>query len=234
LRAVAIGRKREAEPVTAITISREVGSGGMYIGRKAAQMLGYQLADKSVIEDVFSEYGLARFEKVYESAPGFWDNFDEMREGVVDFLNEVILGLAQHGDVVIVGRGGFAVLAPFSDVLHVRVQAPFESRVRWLMDKEGIADVEEARAFVRQSDRTRSGFVEFSYHVSWGSSAAFDVVVNTDKVDPDLAANWLVEAARQLEERREKTGPTTDTIEVDRIIAACVSGILARHSREER
>jgi cytidylate kinase len=211
-----------------ITISREVGSGGAYIGHRAAQMLGYKLADKRVIETVFSQYSLARFEKVYEKAPGFWDHFDEMREGVVNFLNSVILALARHRDIVIVGRGGFAVLAPYSDVLHVRVQAPFDSRVRRLMGEKGITDLEEARNLVRQSDKTRISFVEFSYHVNWDSNAAFDLVINTGKVDPDLAANWLVEATRQLEERKEKPGPTTATIEEDRIMAACIADVLSR------
>jgi cytidylate kinase len=216
-----------------ITISREVGSGGMYIGRRTAEMLGYRLADKSVIENVFSQYSFARFEKVYESVPGFWDHFDDMRQGVISFLNDVILALARHGNTVIVGRGGFVVLAPFSDVLHVRVQAPFESRVRRVMEEKGVVDVEEARALVRQSDRTRISFVEFSYGVRWDSNAAFDIVINTDKVDLDRAANWLVEAARQLEERKGKTGPTTETIEEDPIMAACVAEVLARHRREE-
>jgi cytidylate kinase len=217
-----------------VTISREVGSGGMYISRQAAEILGYRLADKAVIENVFKQYGFARFEKVYESVPGFWDQFDEMRKGVITFLDEVILALARQGDIVIVGRGGFAVLAPFGDVLHVRIRASFESRVRRLMAEKGMADEEEARAFVQQSDRTRISFVEGEYHVRWDSNAAFDVVINTDKVAPELAANWLVEAARQLEERRDKPGPTTDTIQEDRVMAACVVEVLDRYGQERR
>ena len=74
-----------------ITISREVGSEGSYVGRSVAEALGYHLVDRNVIEEVFKQYGLVRFRDVYDSAPGFWARFDEMRAQTVKLLNQVIL-----------------------------------------------------------------------------------------------------------------------------------------------
>ena len=37
--------------------------------------------------------------------------------------------MARHGNVVILGRSGYAILAGLADVLHVRLQAPLEDRI---------------------------------------------------------------------------------------------------------
>ena len=39
---------------------------------------------------------------------------------MVSVLNQVVQAVACHGDVVIRGRSGFAILGGFADVLHVR------------------------------------------------------------------------------------------------------------------
>ena len=77
---------------------------------------------------------------MYESVPGFWARFDDMRTTTIRFLKQAILALARHGEMVIVGRGAFAVLVDFADVLNVRVQAPFPIRVRRAMEKEKITE----------------------------------------------------------------------------------------------
>ena len=47
-----------------ITISRQVGSGGVSIGKKVADILGYHFIDKNTIAEVLREYGIVEFEKV--------------------------------------------------------------------------------------------------------------------------------------------------------------------------
>ena len=65
--------------MSVITISREFGSLGTLIAEKTARTMGYHLTDKSTIETIFKDYGLARFEEEYQSVPGFWDRFDTQR-----------------------------------------------------------------------------------------------------------------------------------------------------------
>lgn len=212
-----------------ITISREIYSEGSYIGEKVAEALGYHFVDKSTIEKVFAEHSIVQFKEVYESVPGFWARFDDMRTTTIRFLKQAILALARHGEMVIVGRGAFAVLGGFADVLNVRVQAPFPVRVRRAMEKEKITESDRAEALLKEGDGMREAFVKSFYDIRWEDAAAasaFDLVIDTGKVPPDLAVTWLVEALKVLKERKTHDQPTTDTIEISADLASTVSEVL--------
>lgn len=212
-----------------LTISREIYSEGSYIGEKVAEALGYHFVDKSTIEKVFLEHSIVQFREVYESVPGFWARFDDMRTTTIKFLKQVILALAHHGETVIVGRGAFAVLGGFADVLNVRVQAPFPIRVQRAMEKEKITDSNRAEAFLKEEDRMRDAFVKSFYNIRWEDAAAasaFDLVIDTGKLPPDLAVTWLIEALNVLKERKADDQPTTNRIEVDTALANAVSEVL--------
>ena len=213
--------------MSVITISMKVGSEGSHIAEKIAQTLGYHFADKTTIGKVLSQYGLVEFDKEYDSAPGFWARFDaqreERRKSMVDMLNRVILALAHHGDMVILGRGGFAVLGGFADVLNVRIQAPLPIRIKRVMEQQNITEPERAEAFVTENDRVRIAFVESWYGVRWDTASPFDLVIDTGKVPPELATTWLVEANRVAKERKGGDERTTGTIQVDPILASAVS-----------
>jgi cytidylate kinase len=212
-----------------ITISREIYSEGSYIGEKVAEALGYHFVDKSTIEKVFAEHSIVQFKEVYESVPGFWARFDDMRTTTIRFLKQAILALARHGEMVIVGRGAFAVLGGFADVLNVRVQAPFPVRVRRAMEKEKITESDRAEALLKEGDGMREAFVKSFYDIRWENAAAasaFDLVIDTGKVPPDLAITWLVEALKVLKQRKTHDQPTTDTIEISADLASTVSEVL--------
>ena len=212
-----------------ITISREIYSEGSYIGEKVAEALGYHFVDKSTIEKVFAEHSIVQFKEVYESVPGFWARFDDMRTTTIRFLKQAILALARHGEMVIVGRGAFAVLGGFADVLNVRVQAPFPVRVRRAMEKEKITESDRAEALLKEGDGMREAFVKSFYDIRWEDAAAasaFDLVIDTGKVPPDLAVTWLVEALKVLKQRETHDQPTTDAIEINADLASTVSEVL--------
>ena len=212
-----------------LTISREIYSEGRYIGEKVAEVLGYHFVDKSIIEKVFLEHSIVQFREVYESVPGFWARFDDMRTTTIKFLKQVILALAHHGETVIVGRGAFAVLGGFADVLNVRVQAPFPFRVQQVMEKEKIADSGRAEAFLKEEDMMRDAFIKSFYNIRWEDAAAasaFDLVIDTGKLPPDLAVTWLIEALNVLKERKADDQPTTNRIEIDTALANAVSEVL--------
>jgi cytidylate kinase len=215
--------------MSAITISREFGSEGDAIAQKVAQTLGYHFVDQKFIGTILGQYGYVEFDTEYKSLPTFWERFDAQREKqrdvMVTMLNRVILAVAHHGDVVILGRSGFEVLGNYANVLHVRLQAPFSIRVGRVMAQQEIP-FEEAEAVVKKNDKVRQAFVEEFYKVPWGSIHAFDLVINTGKVFPDLATTWIVEAANTFVNNMEIGKPTTASIEVDRMMAEAVSDVL--------
>jgi len=215
--------------MSVITISREFGSEGDAIAQQVAQTLSYHFVDQKFIGIILSQYGYVEFDKEYATLPTFWERFDAQREQqrdvMVNMLNRVIQAVAHHGNVVILGRSGFEVLGGFADVLHVRLQAPFSVRVGRVMAQQKIS-FEQAESVVKNSDKVRMAFVEEFYKVPWGAIHAFDLVINTGKISPDLAISWVTDIAKASMTSLEIDKPTTASIEVDRILADAVSDVL--------
>lgn len=209
-----------------ITISREYGSGGDNIAKNVAETLGYHYVDKEFIGALLSQYGLVEFDREYDHLPGFWEKFnaykEQRREQTVGMLNRVLQAVARHGNVVILGRSGFVVLASFANVMHVRIQAPFSVRVERVMAHHKFT-FERAEALVKERDRVRSAFVEEFYQVPWEAMLAFDLVINTSKISPTLATIWITDAAKAFKSRSETRKPLTGSIEVDPVLEGAVS-----------
>jgi cytidylate kinase len=215
------------EAMSVITISREFGSDGDAIAHRVAQRLDYHFVDKKFIGHVLGQYGYVEFDKEYETLPGFWERFNaqrgKQREVIVQMLNRVIEAVAQHGNVVILGRSGFEVLGRFADVLHVRVQAPLGVRIGRIMEKHNIS-FDQAEEMVKENDKVRLAFVEEFYKVPWKTVDVFDLVINTVKIPSELAVDWIVEAVQnRMLEYEISTAPVSSDIVVDHILAEAIS-----------
>lgn len=219
-----------------VTISREFGSLGSVVAEKTAQMLGYHLTDKSTIEEIFRDYGLPSLEGEYDSIPGFWDRFavekQNRRQTLFGMLNKVLCAIAQYGNAVIVGRGGFAVLAGLADVLNVRIQAPLMARIMRLVESPSVGDPGLAEQLVQKNDQLQKTFIKSVYGMEWDSSGAFDLVIDTGRITPDLAAGMIVQATNALPAKATSGARTTADLGVDKVLLAAVDDVLtATHPR---
>jgi cytidylate kinase len=209
-----------------ITISRELGSGGDIVAQQVAQNLGYHYVDKEFIGKVLSQYGVIEFDNEYDTLPTFWENFSaqkgDRREMMVNMLNRVIRALAHQGEVVILGRSGFAILGGFVDVLNVRIQAPFKLRVRRVMLKNSITAY-QAEDIVRQADQVRAAFIKSFYGLHWNQVNTFDLMIDTGKISPALAREWIVTAAQGLQGSEADDQPDVSSIQVDPILANVIA-----------
>lgn len=208
--------------MTVITISREFGSRGTQIAKDVAEKLGYHFADKATVAQILSQYGYIKFGQEYDTLPGFLSRFDTHRTEMVEMLNRVIFALAAHGNMVILGRGSFALLVGYADVLNVRTQAPIAVRIGRVMEQENVSPI-VAETLVNENDVVRANFIESSYRVQWNNATLFDLVIDTSKVTPQSAVNWLIETNRNLMQKRVDSLPTTDEIRVGSILAKVVS-----------
>jgi cytidylate kinase len=95
----------------------------------------------------------------------------------------------QRGNVVIVGRGGQAILKDKPDVLHLRIEAPQEVRVQYLQDQENL-DSGAAQGLVTNRDKAAAAYLKQFYDIDWADPLHYHLVINT--------SNWGVEAAAHL------------------------------------
>jgi cytidylate kinase len=213
-----------------VTISREFGSLGSIVAEKTAQMLGYHLTDKSTIEEIFRDYGLPKLEGEYDSIPGFWDRFavekQNRRQTLFGMLNKSLCAIAQYGNVVIAGRGGFAVLAGLADVLNIRIQAPLMARIMRLVESPSVGDPGLAEQLVQKNDQLQKNFIKSVYGIEWDSAGAFDLVIDTGRITPDLAADMIVQATKALPAKGTSGARTTADLSVDKVLLAAVDDVL--------
>jgi cytidylate kinase len=209
-----------------VTISREFGSVGEDFGAQVARRLAYHFVDKAFIAALLAQYGLIEFEWAYDTRPGFWESLagdaDHRRGTMVNMLNQVVQAVAHHGNVVIQGRSGFAILGGFVDVLHVRLQAPLHTRIANIAMSHGVSFI-EAKALVTKADEVRTAFVEGFYGVSWNAIHDFDLVVNTAKAPPHQALTLVVDVAQTLAANSAPGEPSIASIAVDSVLDQAVS-----------
>src|SRR5258706_3208561 len=217
----------------AMTISREYGSGGGEIATRLAKRLGWQLVDRAMVERVASEIGTSQEEA---------EVHDEHVQGMVsralgsliylypaamantppeaflsdeayrDVFNRVVRAAAARGHVVIVGRASQVILADLRDVLHVRIIAPFEKRVAYVMQREGV-DHHTTEARIHRNDHERASYLEQEYHHHPDDAHLYDLVLNTSLLDLESAVDimcfTLQQKARGLATKTGELGPAT-------------------------
>jgi cytidylate kinase len=105
-------------------------------------------------------------------------------------MRRIIIAAASTGHVVIVGRGGQVLLADQRDVLHVRVVAPLEPRVAYVVRREGL-DPETARRRVQAKDQARTRYMQTQYHCQHEDPHFYDLVIDTAVLDLDSAVDLI-------------------------------------------
>lgn len=197
--------------MSAITISRQMGSRGDEIAWQVAQQLGWrwvnrELINRSALAAKVPQVALAEIDEL--GLFGLRPSAKEWR-AYQSQIEQFIRALADEGGVVIVGRGGQMVLRDHPDVLHVRVIASFEARVSWLQQKEKIS-VEAAQARLRESLKARAQYLQRSYGVQVDDPALYHLVINTGLMNVSQATDLVVQAFQILTGRRQNDELKTD------------------------
>lgn len=205
-----------------ITISRQSGSEGDEIARLVCERLGYQRFDKNVMTQLGQEMGMDaamvdRAANIRPSAKGLLERWfgnypnpqtdpsgwtfqarSDARVGIsVAHLRDLIEAGYRKGNVVIVGRGGMAALQDKPDVLHVRIIAPKELRIKRRQKREGLT-AEEAERQVSWRDVTDVEWIKRYFDLDAHEPGLFDLIINTRKVTCELAADMIVDALKAL------------------------------------
>ena len=106
-------------------------------------------------------------------------------------LVRVIRILAATGGVVIVGRGGAFALGEETD-LRLRLVAGERHRLAEIMRRRS-ADAREAGVHMRAGDSRRNAFVRLRFHADVDDPRRYDLVVNTERLEPEAVADLALE-----------------------------------------
>lgn len=182
-----------------LTVSRQIGSWGEEIARRAAQELGYACIDKGEIETVLAGKGVPtiEIEKYHEKKPSLWELLALQRSKFLRQVGAAIYGFASQNDTIILGRGGQVLLKEVPGTLHLRITAPAAVRLQRIMDEQGCGRRDGER-LLRRSDRESSGYIRAAFGVEWDDETLYDLVISTRQVSEQTAVGMIRQAVEAL------------------------------------
>ena len=115
-------------------------------------------------------------------------------EAVRSLIRDTIEETANQGNVVIVSHAASLALSDRRNVLRVLVTASPETRARRLSETRTV-DLKDARRTIKDADSARANYLRRFYGVEAELPTHYDLVVNTDTMSVEQAADLVAQAA---------------------------------------
>ncbi|NLE44258.1 MAG: cytidylate kinase-like family protein [Chloroflexi bacterium] len=188
--------------MTAITISRQLGSLGTQVAEIVGEYLGYRVVWRELINEAGRRAGAGETALAAIDDLGLLGVRPSLRahRAYRTAMAQVMYELVEAGEVIIVGRAGQAILHAAPCVLHARVIAPFDVRVERVATRHSVPQ-QAARIQVETSDRSRRDYLRRFYHVRWDDPELYDIVINTARYTAEAAADLICESVAWLKQR---------------------------------
>ncbi len=175
-----------------ITISREFGSGGRELGKRLADLLGFDYYDREIITAIAGACGLdenyvekAMETHAWQQVPltyGAAFGFQAPQMELLVEQKKVIDGIAKAGrDCVIVGRDADILLAKYAP-LTLFVCADTNAKVRRCAERAAKGEELTRKAMeqkMRQIDKARARSREMLSDSRWGQADSYHLTINT-------------------------------------------------------
>jgi CMP/dCMP kinase len=192
------------------TISREVGSGGNELAWMVCKTLSYRYFERNMMNEIAEELGLANAEFLgigenitdsniftryldpsltiarmgawIDDEYGYWARAQEKmgEHESVRIQADVIKAAAKKGDIVIVGRGGQVILKDMPNTYHVRITAPLEWRIDYIMLNGGLSH-NDAKQKIAARDKAAAEYVKKYYGSDPSDASLYHLVINMAK-----------------------------------------------------
>jgi len=184
-----------------ITISRQIGSAGDYIGELAASMLSYKLENRKSIIMEAQRRGMIEGKSIDfedEGKPPVLERFIKNKSEAVYAIRSIIREKALKDKVLIIGCGANMELRDKTGVINIRIIADYETRINRVMQEYGLERVQAVK-MIKQSDKERSEYVKHFFLVKVSDPHLYDLVINTSGILPDVAARLIAQMVRSME-----------------------------------
>lgn len=181
-----------------VTIARQVAAHGDEVASILANLLGYEFITRKEIEKRILELGFpkAKLLKYDERKPGFFASLTKDRDEYFNYVQYAILEAAAKKNVVIIGRGAFAILHDVPNNISVRLIADEKTRIKRLRE-EFSWNEKQALQRIQESDTNRSGFHSSFYNIDINDDSMFHAILNTGLMTEEIAAKIIAEIVKQ-------------------------------------
>ena len=190
-----------------ITISREFGSGGRFIGEEVAKKLGIAYYDKNIISQIAEKSGLSP-DYIQESAElspkkglfayalaGRDITGRSVEDMVYETQRKVILELARKEPCVIIGRNADYILKDRDDVLNVFIHGDMLEKIRRISQLYRVTE-QEAVKMMADTDKRRMTNYNFYTDQKWGKASNYTLCLNSSQLGYDRCEALITECVK--------------------------------------
>jgi cytidylate kinase len=201
--------------VSVVCISRALGAGGEDVARLVSERLGFVYVDEEIVARAAERSGVDHETVADEErrkslmanliaamadggsalgAPPVERTWNEpSSDDLRSFIRDAIEEFAAKGNAVIVAHAAAQALPSSMGALRVFVTASPETRAARVAEAEGL-DSSRAEKAIKSSDLARADYLKRFYGVK-ELPTSYDLVVNTDALSLERAADVIVHAA---------------------------------------
>ena len=190
-----------------ITISREFGSGGRFIGEEVAKKLEIAYYDKNIINEIVEKSGLSP-EYIQENAElspkrglfayafaGRDITGKSVEDMVYEAQRQVILELADKEPCVIIGRNADYILKDRDDVLNVFVHGDAPEKMQRIRQIYHVSEKDAAK-MMADTDKRRMVNYNFYTNQKWGKASNYTLCLNSSQLGYDRCAYFMIRCAQ--------------------------------------
>ena len=180
-----------------ITISRGTMSGGRTVAECLADRLGYPCVASEVLQEAALELELPEevVREKFETTPDLWARLNRDREVYLLAVKTALAARCRTGNLIYHGLAGQFLLAELPGVIRVRLIAPLEDRVEYLITTHHRLTRSAAVEFIRNVDRERVRWVKVLFDADVEDPFLYDVTVNQRWLTVDTACVGLAQLA---------------------------------------
>ena len=187
-----------------ITISREFGSGGRFIGEEVAKQLGIAYYSENIIDQIAQQSGLSPeyIEENAELSPKnglfayAFSGRDITGKSVDDMLYEaqrkVILEIAEKEPCVMIGRNADFILKDRDDVLNVFVHGDMPEKIKRICKLYDVTE-DGAIKLIKDTDKRRRTNYNFYTEQKWGMARNYTLSLNSSQLGYERCEKMIMD-----------------------------------------
>lgn len=190
-----------------ITIAREYGSGGRYVGRLVAQKLGIKFYDKDIMVKLAEKTGLSL--DYIESNEQKRDNIANISSNIAGLTTQDNLYLEESklikslssSSCVIIGRCADDILKDEKNILKVFIYSDMDDKIKRVTTHYNI-DKKNALKEIKRINKLRSNHYKHYTGKNWGMPDNYDLCINSDLLGVEKTAEIISDMAIAKAEKR--------------------------------
>ena len=225
-----------------IAMTREMGSLGKDVAAGIAARQNRKVVYHEIIEPIANKMRLRKshVERFLEGKAGLWERLTTDRTSLSIFTADETFRFLRDGSTAVIrGWGAVHLLRNIPHVVRVRICAPFELRVRRMMERLGTDNREAVESEIQLSEEAHTAITRRHFGINWRDPENYDLVLCTERLSvedcveevegmmnrarfretpeslrmvEELALEWSVRSALRRDSRTAGCGVTVECV----------------------